>query len=75
MNRQWKSGKILRALKAYTKILCFDYNTGKFVKKFPAIYAAVEELKVPQGSIIRVLSGKRKSTHGYYFEYETVKEE
>lgn len=56
-------------------ILCFDYNTDKFIKKFPAIYAAVKELKVPQGSIIRVLSGKRKSTHGYYFEYETVKEE
>lgn len=38
-------------------------------RKYVNIHRLVAE------SFIRVLSGKRKSTHGYYFEYETVKEE
>lgn len=52
---------------------CFDYSTGEYITTYPAIIVAHKTLGIPQGSIMRVLSGKRKKAHGYSFKYSSVK--
>lgn len=54
-------------------ILCYEYNTGKFVSEFESIRKASSVLNIPHPNIIRHLSGVTKQAKGYTFQYKIVK--
>jgi hypothetical protein len=51
------------------KIDVYKYPSMKFIKKFNSITECKEKLNLDNGNIGKVLSGKRKHTMNYYFEY------
>jgi DNA-binding CsgD family transcriptional regulator len=51
------------------KIDVYKYPSMKFVKTFNSITECREKLNLDNGNIGKVLSGKRKHTMNYYFEY------
>ena len=51
------------------KIDVYKYPSMKFVKTYSSITECVNKLNLDNGNIGKVLSGKRKHTMNYYFEY------
>ena len=56
--------------KLYRPVLCFDYNTNKFISEFKSIRKAESTLSV--SNINKVLKGEYKQSGGYYFKYKDV---
>ena len=56
--------------KKYSKpVLMFNRN-GDFEAEFPSVTAAGDHIGVNQSQVSNVLTGKRKSVHGYTFKYK-----
>jgi hypothetical protein len=54
-------------------ILCFEYNTGKFISEFKSIRQASRELSMSHGNIVLILKNNIKQCNGYTFQYKVVK--
>lgn len=62
-------GDIEVARKKWKPIIMLNMN-DKIIKKFSSIKQAVIEMKLNQGLVSMVLTGKRKHTKGYKFIYQ-----
>lgn len=55
----------------FKQIFCYDKN-GMFIKEFPSIKSACEELGLDSGAVCWCCMGKRKSHRGYTFKYKQI---
>ncbi len=70
LRKNSKKGSISGRNITKKSILCYSKCKTKFIKEYEAIMDASRDLKISNGNIGNVLSGKSKQTHGFYFEYK-----
>ena len=51
-------------------VLCWTYDTEKYIGEYYSISEAARELNIAATNIISVCKGKYKQCNGYYFEYK-----
>ena len=67
-----KKGNNICKLKMSIPILCFDYNTNKFLKEYTGTREACRQLSLNLGNVNSVLKNKLAQTKGYYFKYKNL---